>query len=221
MGSAKTRGRLPGRPAHQPESRRVRPPWLRPRALAGVVAGVLLAVAAVLVLPSAFGDSGPDQDRVAELQEQERQRDTELTRDLVTKAEQSRAGVTTVLEGLEQATESGSATADDVARWREAVREAAEPWAERPSGGTEVNLARSGFAGAVTVADRAVETFAASQEASGELAERLRALAGELHHDAVSAWSVAATQLDVAGVAAGLGHVHVFLAGTDPHGHGG
>ncbi|PXY20390.1 hypothetical protein BAY59_31640 [Prauserella coralliicola] len=217
MGSVKTRGRLPGRPAHGPEPGRVRPSRLRPRAVAGLLAGVLLAVAAVLVLP--FGGSEEAaQDRVAELEAQERQRDAGLTRELVTTAERARAEVTPVLDGLEHATGSGSATAEDVSRWRRAVLAAAEPFEERPSGGTEVNLARSGFAGAVTVAGRAVETYAASLEASGELAVRLRALAGELHHDAVVAWSVAATQLDVAGVASGIGHVHVFLDGTDPHG---
>ncbi|MEU6646351.1 hypothetical protein ABZ863_27915 [Saccharomonospora sp. NPDC046836] len=216
----KTRGRMPGRSAHQPESRRVRPSRLRPRAVAvfaaGAVAGVLAALAVVL-LPSAFGGD-PMQDRAAELQEQERQRDAELTRALVTAAEQARAEVTTVLDGLEQAAGSGSATAEQVTQWRQALDTAAAPFAERPSGGTEVNLARSGLAGAITTLDRAVETYAAALVAEGELAARLRVLAGELHDDAVHAWSTAATQLDVAGVATGVGHVHVFLDGADPHG---
>ncbi|ASR39208.1 hypothetical protein BAY61_12165 [Prauserella marina] len=204
---------------------------LRPRALVSVAVGVVL-VAGILVMPrllgtapdepaAAAGSSGTEE-RIAELRQQEKERDADLTRKLVTTAEQARGQIAPVLAELDHATGSeGSHSGDpaaDVARWRQAVRVAAEPLEERPSAGTEVNLARAGLAGAVTATERAVEVYAESLEAEGPAAERLRSLAGAVRGDATAAWSVAATQLDVAGVAAGIGHVHVFLDGSDPHG---
>ncbi len=221
MGPAKTRGRMPGRSPHRPAPQRVNPLRRRLRPLLAVAAALLAGVLAVLLLPGVLGGGDPVEERVAELRGQERERDAGLTRELVTTAEQVRAEVVPVLAELEEAVAGEAAgTAADVAAWRRAVQAAAEPLRERPSGGTEVNLARAGLAGAVTALGRAVDTYAASLEASGELRERLRGLAGELREDAVAAWSVAANQLDVAGIAAGLGHVHVFLG--EPHAeHGG
>ncbi|MEU3270999.1 hypothetical protein ABZ639_09125 [Saccharomonospora sp. NPDC006951] len=234
MGPAKTRGRLPGRSAHRPAPQRVRPLRLRPRALVSVAVGVVL-VAGIVLMPRLLG-TAPDEpaaastgtgteERIAELRQQDKQRDAELTRELVTTAEQARSQVAPVLAELGHATgPAGSHSGDpaaDVVRWRQAVRVAAEPLEQRPSGGTEVNLARASLAGAVTATERAVEAYAGSLEAEdsdGSAAERLRSLAEALRGDAAAAWSVAATQLDVAGVAAGIGHVHVFLDGSDPHG---
>ncbi|SFP97490.1 hypothetical protein SAMN05421810_10476 [Amycolatopsis arida] len=169
-----------------------------------------LAVLAVVLLPDLLGGGDPRQDRVAELRAAERARDAELTRELVGLAEAARAKVVPVLGGLDEP----AASTDRVAEWRAAVDAAAERFAARPSGGTAVNLARSGLAGAITTLGRAVEVYelaSTTGETADEAGERSRALARSLRDDAVVAWSVAANQLDVAGIEAGIGHVHVFL----------
>jgi hypothetical protein len=86
-----------------------------------------------------------------------------------------------------------------------------DSFANPPSGGTAVNVARSGFAAAVNELDLAV----ASYQAALALPERDRAavlsVAARQRDTAVAGWSVAATQLDVVNIAAGFGHAHVFL----------
>ncbi|PRX47278.1 hypothetical protein B0I33_106380 [Prauserella shujinwangii] len=225
MGPAKTRGRVPGRSPHRPVPRRETPSRHRLHTLLALAGVVLLGALAVVVLPGVLGGGDPVADRAAELADRDRQRDAGLTRELVGTAEQARDAVVPVLDGLERALgehpdgADGVASAGDVAEWRRSVEAAAAPLRERPSGGTAVNLARSGLAGAVATVGRAVEAYAAALDARGALRERLRALADDLRRDALAAWSVAANQLDVAGIEAGLGHVHVFLG--EPHGHGG
>ncbi|WP_177242615.1 hypothetical protein [Amycolatopsis marina] len=196
-------------------SSRHRLPGLGKRGAAGLVAALVL-VGLALVLPGLWSSGDSDsalQERTAELQEAERERDAGLTGDLVGLAEEARTDVLPVLSGFAEldGDATGVATSAEVQRWRSAVESAAARFADRPSGGTAVNLARSGLAGAVTILGRAVETYAVSLRVEGAEAQQLRALAGELRDDAVVAWSVAASQLDVAGIEAGLGHVHVFL----------
>jgi hypothetical protein len=175
----------------------------------GLVAGLVIGVAAGLLVPRLFDDSDPMQERIAELKEADRQRDRELTEELVGLAEQARDHVVPVLTATSQPGHVPSG--EEVGQWRGAVQQAAELFAERPSGGTAVNLARSGFAGSVTTLQHAVQAYSDSLKASGENGDRLRELAAELRDDAVVEWSLAANQLDVAGVEAGVGHVHVFL----------
>ncbi|MGC7094078.1 hypothetical protein ACPZ19_05395 [Amycolatopsis lurida] len=152
--------------------------------------GLLLGVLGALVVPGWFDSPS----RVEELEQQYAARDTALTRDLVSLAEQARTDVT------EMVSATAAPTSEQLVSWKSAVDRAAARFAERPSGGTEVNLARSGFAGAVSLLDRALTAY----PVSASLGESLR-------KDAVVAWSIAANQLDLAGIKGGLGHVHVFL----------
>ncbi|MGA6164246.1 hypothetical protein [Amycolatopsis magusensis] len=156
----------------------------------GVLLGLVLGVLGALVVPGWFDSPS----RVEELQQEYAARDTSLTKDLVSLAEQARTDVT------EMVSATAVPTPEQLTAWRTSVDKAATRFADRPSGGTEVNLARSGFAGAVSMLQRSVTAY----PVSAELGEQLR-------RDAVVAWSVAANQLDLAGIEAGLGHVHVFL----------
>ncbi|WP_162788765.1 hypothetical protein [Amycolatopsis albispora] len=151
---------------------------------------MILGVLGALVVPGWFDSPS----RVEQLEQEYAARDTALTRDLVSLAEQARTEVT------EMVSFAGVPSAEQLTSWKSAVDRAVARFAERPSGGTEVNLARSGFAGAVSLLDRALAAY----PVSAPLGESLR-------KDAVVAWSVAANQLDLAGIKAGLGHVHVFL----------
>ncbi|WP_162830070.1 hypothetical protein [Amycolatopsis palatopharyngis] len=180
--------------------------------MAGLVAALVL-VGLALVLPGLWSSDDALQERTAELQEAERQRDAELTGDLVSLAEAVRADVLPVLAGFggQDGDADAAATEAEVEQWRSAVESAATRLEERPSAGTAVNLARSSLAGSVTILGRAVEAYAVSLRVEGAEVEPLRELARQLRDDAVVAWSVAANQLDVAGVESGLGHVHVFL----------
>jgi hypothetical protein len=179
--------------------------------VAALVATLVVAGLALVLLPGLWSADDPLQERTAELQEAERQRDADLTQDLVALTEAARTDVLPVLSGLAEQDTGGQAGESEVNQWRSAVESATERLSGRPSGGTAVNLARSGLSGAISVLGRAVETYAVSLQVEGVAAERLRGLAGDVRDDAVLAWSVAANQLDVAGVEAGLGHVHVFL----------
>lgn len=198
MGSPKTRGRLPDRSPRRPHTS----PGVW--GSGGILIGLVLGVLGALVVPGWFDSPS----RVEELEREYAARDVSLTRDLVALAEQARTDVT------EMVSATAAPTSEQLVSWKSAVDRAAARFAERPSGGTEVNLARSGFAGAVSLLDRALAAYPVSVP----LGESLR-------KDAVVAWSVAANQLDLAGIKGGLGHVHVFLptqglpGEMEEHGH--
>ncbi|QFU92894.1 hypothetical protein YIM_38690 [Amycolatopsis sp. YIM 10] len=198
MGSPKTRGRLPDRSPRRPHTS----PGVW--GSGGILIGLVLGVLGALVVPGWFDSPS----RVEELEREYAARDVSLTRDLVALAEQARTDVT------EMVSATTAPTSEQLVSWKSAVDRAAARFAERPSGGTEVNLARSGFAGAVSLLDRALAAYPVSVP----LGESLR-------KDAVVAWSVAANQLDLAGIKGGLGHVHVFLptqglpGEMEEHGH--
>ena len=136
--------------------------------------------------------------------------------ELTSQARRTQERLVPVLEGLAKAVPVGQppgpvATQADLDDWRVVTGDAVGDFANPPSGGTGVNIARSGLAAAVRALDAAVDTYAAAlthpQAARGPLLE----LAGRQRDIAVTTWSTAATQLDVLNVGAGNGHVHVFL----------
>jgi len=162
------------------------------------------------------GDSAPADDRVAQLQAQEEERNAAQIVELTSLARRTQESLLPVLDGLAGAVPAGqppgpAAPQSDVEGWRGITRNVVEDFANPPSGGTGVNIARSGLAAAVRALDAAVDTYAAAlalpEDARGTLLE----LAGRQRDIAVTTWSVAATQLDVLNVDAGNGHTHVFL----------
>lgn len=103
------------------------------------------------------------------------------------------------------------ATAAQVSSWRAATHAAVERFAHPPSGGTAVNVARSGLSDAVRALDVAVRIYETAMSAPPATEPRLFALAAEQRDIAIATWSTAATQLDVVNVDVGFGHAHVFL----------
>jgi hypothetical protein len=183
--------------------------------------GACLAVAAgivALVLLLREPPPGPDPDRVAELEASYAERDVEQIGALIEQTRGARDDLLPVVEGLDAALPAdGSAPAGDppgdeaVAEWREAVDAVAEEYGSAPSGDTGHNIARGGLRSAVELLASSVTAYESARAAEGEERERLETLAGDLRTQAVRAWSVAATQLDVIGIGAGYGHVHIFL----------
>ncbi|TDD97274.1 hypothetical protein [Jiangella asiatica] len=184
-------------------------------------------VLATLILSG--GDDDPLAERVAELEAEEEARNAEVITQLTEQATAAHDALLPVMEGLHgvlpaEGPPSGSvAPAADVAGWRSAVDDATATFGEPPSGSTEVNTARNGLVLAVDLLGSAVTAYeSAAATPSGAQQDTLLTLASDLRTQAVGAWSVAATQLDVLNIDAGNGHVHINLPirpgeEVDPH----
>jgi hypothetical protein len=172
-----------------------------------IVFGLAVAVLAIVLVTGAVVDQTDGVSaRTAELRAAETERNREVTRDLVRTAEQLRQDIAPIAAGME-----GETSRDQLASWRETLVTAAGSLANRPSAGTEANLAATGLAGAVRAFQRSVDAREMALDSPRSQSQELEALAAELYEDALVAWSLAASQLDVAGIEAGLGHVHSFL----------
>ncbi|PSL52035.1 hypothetical protein B0I31_116111 [Saccharothrix carnea] len=210
--------------SRRPPAARPRSPWTSVTAL---VTTFVLGFAAAFVAVS--WASGPDatQRRIAELQDEEARRDVEQVGALIELARGGRDRLAPVLEAMARAVplDDGARptapTLDEVRGWREVVSAEVERYAETPSAGNGVNVARTGMRTAVQQLAAAVDGFAAAVTAAPPPAGDLLSLAGAQRTLALRTWSVAALQLDVISVDAGKGHVHVYLpsgpdAGTIP-----
>jgi hypothetical protein len=179
-----------------------------------VIAFALGALLAGPIGAFAVGDSSsPADDRVAALRAEEAKRDATQIVELTSMARRVQESLVPVLEGLAAAVPPGKAAGppaakSDVEGWQAVTGKAVEDFANPPSGGTGVNIARSGLAAAVRTLDAAVDTYAA---ALAQPAAALVELAGRQRDIAVATWSTAATQLDVLNIDSGNGHAHVFL----------
>jgi hypothetical protein len=179
---------------------------------------VAFAIGALLAGPigaAAAGGDSPD-DRVAALQAEEAKRDAAQVVELTQKARQIKTSLVPVLEGLAAAVPVGKAPGpvgarSDVEGWQATTGQAVEQFANPPSGGTGVNIARSGLAAAVRTLDAAVDMYAAALDQPAGSRATLFELVGRQRDAAVATWSSAATQLDVINIDAGNGHVHVYL----------
>ncbi len=163
--------------------------------------------------------SGPDatERRIAELHQAEAQRDVEQVGTLIELARGGRDRLTPVLEAMAKASPPPGTAApvapsiDEVRSWRDVVSAEVRRYAETPSAGNGVNVARTGMRTAVQQLAAAVDGFAAAATAPAPLGADLLALAGAQRTLALRTWSVAALQLDVISIDAGKGHVHVYL----------
>jgi hypothetical protein len=177
-------------------------------ALGALLAGPIGAVTA--------DDKPTVDDRVAALQAAEAERDAAQIVELTAKARQIRERLLPALTGLASAVPPGqppgpAATTSDVAGWQAVTGRAVEDFADPPSGGTGVNIARSGLAAAVRSLDAAVDLYAAAITLPPDARGPLLELTGRERDIAVATWSSAATQLDVLNIDSGNGHAHVFL----------
>jgi hypothetical protein len=197
--------------------RQGRPPAPTVRRIAPIV--IAFAVGALLAGPvgaMSAGAGDPAGNRVTALRAEEAKRDDAQVVELTAHARRVQESLLPVLDGLAAAVPVGkapgpAASVSDVERWQAATGKAVEEVADPPSGGTGVNVARSGLAAAVRALDGAVDTYAAALAQPPAARASLWALAGRQRDTAVATWSSAATQLDVLNVDAGNGHVHVFL----------
>ncbi|ROP42120.1 hypothetical protein [Saccharothrix texasensis] len=210
MGRTTSVGRArPGKPL--PRAAAPRPPWKSATALVTTFA---LGFAVAFVTGS--WTSGPDatERRIAELTQAEAQRDVEQVGTLIDLAKGGRERLTPVLQAMAGASPpqgTATPTIEDVRGWREVVSAEVQRYAETPSAGNGVNVARTGMRTAVEQLAAAVDGFAAAVTAPAPLAADLLTLAGAQRALALRTWSVAALQLDVISIDAGKGHVHVYL----------
>jgi hypothetical protein len=187
-----------------------------------------LATAFVLGFAAAFLintlANGPDatERRIAELKQEEVERDVAQLGPLTDLAKGSRDHLSPVLQAMAGAVPLGGAapgqmpTAEVVKGWHDVVSAEEERYAQAPSAGNGINVARTGMRTAVQQLATAVDGFEAALTAPEPLKGTLLALAGQQRTLALRTWSVAAIQLDVINIDAGRGHVHVQLpAGPD------
>lgn len=166
----------------------------------------LIAVAFVAGLLLGGPIAGEEQDPVAEMKAQDASRDKAQIETLTEQARRIQAGLLPVLEGLAVTT---PATKDQVTGWQGVTKRFVDEFAERPSAGTAVNIARGGLAAAVQQLDAAVATYAQGLDAPDR--ETWFKTSARQRDMGIVTWSVAATQLDVLNVDSGRGHVHIFL----------
>jgi hypothetical protein len=182
-----------------------------------IVLATAFALGFAVAFVSGSWTSGPDatERRIAELEQAEAQRDVEQVKALIELARGGRERLTPVLRAMATASPPrgtpATPTIDAVRDWREVVSAEVQRYAETPSAGNGVNVARTGMRTAVEQLAAAVDGFAAALTAPEPLAGDLLTLAGAQRTLALRTWSVAALQLDVISIDAGEGHVHVYL----------
>jgi hypothetical protein len=181
------------------------------------------------------GRPDPVQAEVHKLQAQDVARDKAQTKELTATARDVQAKLLPVLDEMAAAlpvdpqTTPKSATASQVSSWRAVTGAAVQRFEHPPSGGTDVNIARSGLANAIRALDTAVRSYETSLAAAPPTQAQLVALAAEERNIAIATWSTGATELDVVNINEGFGHAHVFLpaapgtgaltADSEPEGH--
>ncbi|MDA2812404.1 hypothetical protein O4J56_17310 [Nocardiopsis sp. RSe5-2] len=210
---------MPSRQSDEkPRNSRPNPPPVR-RALLAVAAALAISGASVGGYYAFLREPppGPDPDRVAELEASESARHVDQVGALIDTTRDAHDELLPVVEGLDTAlpadgSEPGEAPGgDEVDGWAETVGGVAERLSASPSGDTDYNVARGGVRSAVDLLGSSVEVYAAALDAEGSERERLEGVAADLRTQAVRAWAVAATQLDVVAIEAGHGHVHIYL----------
>ncbi|WP_106535961.1 hypothetical protein [Haloactinopolyspora alba] len=200
---------------------------------------VVVAVAAVIVAVVVTADAGEEtraekiDDRVAELRAAEQERNAEVVVDLTDMAVSVHGDLVPMLDTLnaalpvDEGTSPVPATPGDVERWRSTVKDALATFGNPPSASTDINTARSGLMLAVELLGSSVDAYGLALDAQKPERARLEQLASDLRTQAVDAWAVASTKLDVLNVDAGHGHVHVYLPkrpgeeAQGPHGNSG
>ncbi|MER7006539.1 hypothetical protein ABT297_26345 [Dactylosporangium sp. NPDC000555] len=194
------------------------PRWIYPALAVALAVG--LAVGALI--GAATADPRTEQQkRIDAMQAADVQRDADQVVALTDQARRVRDLLGSTLDGLLTALPPGAApgppaTAAQAEGWKAATRQAAGEFANPPSAGTAVNVARGGLAAGARQLDLAVDTYAAALKAGDDLRPALLGLASRQRDSAIASWSIGATQLDQLSVDTGHGHQHVFL----PHAPG-
>jgi hypothetical protein len=181
------------------------------------VVSALVGALVALAVPALLDRPDPIDAQVAALEKAEVERDARLARELVEVATTAHAVLLPVVDELAagDGRPSDRPTASRLEELRAEVAGAAGPVEAQVSGGTRVNLTRSGLAHAVALLSRSLESYRDSAAAPARFREAGFDRAAQLRNDAVVAWSLAATALDDLAVEHDLGHVHLYLT-DDP-----
>ncbi|MFG2050533.1 hypothetical protein ACGFIW_24240 [Micromonospora sp. NPDC048935] len=184
------------------------------------VTGAIALVTALLGGLIGYQVGRPDatEASIASIKEADAKRDAQQIVELTETARRVSAQIAPILTTLKTDTAAGRAPDPAQARqWQESMREAAKPFADPPSGSTATNVARGGLRGAIQQAGLAVDSYALAASVPAAQRAALLDLTARQAAEAVTSWSVAATQLDQVSIDAGHGHQHVFLT-TDHEG---
>ncbi|MFE9246606.1 hypothetical protein [Nocardiopsis sp. NPDC006938] len=182
------------------------------------------AVVASVVLFFGGGDDQvtPDPARVAELEASADARHVDQVASLVGHTRAAHEELVPALESLNGVLPAdGSAPAEEfpsseeIDGWLGTVRDAGAHFELSESGRTDFNVTVAGLDGSVDLLGSAVSAYHAASQADDDQRTDLLDLAADLRDQAVTAWSVAATQLDMVSVDAGHGHIHLYLP-ADP-----
>jgi hypothetical protein len=221
---ARQRERQPGGEEPHPQpvtsaAHRTRPFWL------GVLAtaALLIPLAVLVVVITDGGDEDAPaaattmpETGASEFEQEVRERDRQQAEDLTRRMARMLLELNPAVRGLAKTVPPEGkqfgpmADPDAVDGWSSTVRDAAKYFEDPPSGETEHNVARIGFAAAVDGLIGAIETYRIALNDSGDrrpLLERVRA-----QRDlAVQAWYAAGIELDALNHKHGFGHHHVYL----------
>ncbi|WP_017585432.1 hypothetical protein [Nocardiopsis ganjiahuensis] len=178
------------------------------------------AVVASVVLFFGGGDGQvtPDPARVAELEASADARHVDQVESLIGHTRAAHDELVPVLDSLNEVLPAdGSAPADDfpdgeeIDDWLGTVLAAGGHFEHAESGQTDFNVTHAGLSGSVDLLGSALSAYHAASQAEGDQQVALLDLSADLRDQAVKAWSVAATQLDVVSIDAGHGHIHLYL----------
>jgi hypothetical protein len=178
------------------------------------------AVVAAVVLFFGGGDDqvSPDPARVAELEASADARHVDQVSSLIGHTRAAHEELVPALESLNGALPAdGSAPSDDfpageeIDAWLGTIRDAGAHFDLGDSGQTDFNVTLAGLDGSVDLLGSAVSAYQAASQSDGDQQTELLELAADLRDQAVTAWSVAATQLDMVSIDAGHGHIHLYL----------
>lgn len=178
------------------------------------------AVVASVVLLFGGGDDQvtPDPARVAELEASADVRHVDQVESLIGHTRAAHDELVPVLESLNGVLPAdGSAPAEEfpdgeeIDEWLNTVRGASAHFDHAESGQTDFNVTHAGLSGSVDLLGSALSAYHAASQSEGDQRVELLDLSADLRDQAVKAWSVAATQLDVVSIDAGHGHIHLYL----------
>ncbi|WP_017603361.1 hypothetical protein [Nocardiopsis alkaliphila] len=185
---------------------------------------VLLAGAFVATLVAFFQERSehlaPDPAPVAGLETPAAEEHVDQVAELIEHTRAAREGLVPVLEFLDEIPPTDDSSdmedlpsLDDIDERLRAVRDARAHLDHAETGETGFDVTQAGLRGSVDVLYSALNAYRAAGRSDGDRRAELLELATDLRDQAVRAWSVAATQLDLISIDAGHGHIHLYLPG--------
>jgi hypothetical protein len=195
-------------------------------ALAAAALLIPLAIAAVVLTSGGDEDKSPAraattqdaiQAQAAKLRRASRERDKQQVKELTERMAAMLGELGPTVRGLaktippEQERIGPLASQAAVEKWRHAAAEAAKYFENPPSGETDTNVARMGFANAVDALIAAIDSYRLALADAGHRRELLEHVRAE-RDLAVQAWFIGGTELDAVNHKYGYGHHHLFLA---------